>query len=59
MARDVERFTDILMHALRAVRGNVMCAAGGRERRLVDRLIVPFGVDRRFAREDDEWNPSA
>ena len=51
MARDVERLAHILVHALRAVRGDVMRAGGGGERRLVDRLVVPLGVDRRFAGE--------
>jgi len=34
-------------------------AGGGGERRLVERLIVPFGVDRRFAREHDERDAPA
>ena len=68
MAREVERLAHILIHALRAVGsihalravgGNVMRAGGGGERRLVERLIVPFGVDRRFAREHDQRDSAA
>ena len=51
MAHGVERLADVLIHPLRAVRGDVACASGGGEWRLIDILIVPTGMDRRFARE--------
>ena len=50
LARGVERLADVLVHALRAVRGNVMRAGRGGERRLLDILVVPFGIDRRLRR---------
>ena len=59
LAREVESLADILIHALRAVRGNVMGAGGGGERRLVERLIVPFGIDRSFAGEHDQRDSPA
>ena len=49
MPRQIESLADVVVHALQAVRGNEMRVAGGGERRLVERLVVPFGVDQRFA----------
>ena len=54
MAREMKRLAHELMHALRAVRGDVMRAGRHHERRLLDRLIVPAGVDRRLAGKDDQ-----
>jgi hypothetical protein len=59
VAGDIKSLAHILMHALRAVRRDVMGAGGGGERRLVERLVVPFGVDRGFAGEDDERDSPA
>jgi hypothetical protein len=53
MPRDVKRFAHIFMQTLWTMRRDVTRAGNGRERRLVDRLIVPLRVDRHFAGEHD------
>lgn len=59
VAGDVEGLAHILVHALRAVRRDVMGAGRGGERRLLECLVVPFGVHRRFAGEHDQGNAPA
>ena len=48
---DVEGLAHVVHHARHAVRGDVMRAGRRHQRRLVDRLVVELGVDRRLAGE--------
>ncbi len=48
---EVEGLAHVVHHARHAVRGDVMRPGRRHERRLIDRLVVVFGVDRRLAGE--------
>jgi hypothetical protein len=54
LLRDIESLAHVLVHALRRMRRDVVRAGSGRERRLLDRLAVPLGVDRHLSGEDDQ-----
>ena len=59
VAGDVKRLAHILVHPLRAVRRDVVRAAGDGERLLLDHLAVPLCADRRLAREHDHRHLAA
>ena len=48
---DVEGLAHVVHHARHAMRGDVMRPGRRHQRRLIDRLVVEFGVDRRLAGE--------